>query len=124
MNIQDKGENNKIFLSVDFDEWYHCRWCTGPTNSLLKGTKNFFLEDEDKICSVKLPSDDVSLPALDNNFIAGLAGAVRSLCMEIFAHQLLFERLIISLIVFGRDHSFYSSQCISKWQRIEGTWGQ
>lgn len=33
---------SNIFLSVDLDEWYHCRWCTGSPNSLFKDTSDFF----------------------------------------------------------------------------------
>ena len=31
-----------IFLSIDLDEWYHCRWCTGSPNSIYTDTKEFF----------------------------------------------------------------------------------
>jgi hypothetical protein len=33
---------NKILLSVDLDEWYHARWCTGSDFSLWATTEEFF----------------------------------------------------------------------------------
>lgn len=35
-------DNSKIFLSVDMDEWYQCRWATGSDFALWPDTKTFF----------------------------------------------------------------------------------
>ena len=34
----------RAVLSVDLDEWYHCRWATGSTRSRWKDTATFFRE--------------------------------------------------------------------------------
>ena len=31
--------NNRLFVSVDMDEWYQCRWATGSPNSLWSDVK-------------------------------------------------------------------------------------
>ncbi len=31
-----------IIISVDLDEWYHCRWATGSSNSIWCDTQTFF----------------------------------------------------------------------------------
>jgi peptidoglycan/xylan/chitin deacetylase (PgdA/CDA1 family) len=35
-------KKNRIFLSIDMDEWYQCRWATGSKTSLWPNTKCFF----------------------------------------------------------------------------------
>src|SRR5437773_403727 len=34
----------RVVLSVDLDEWYHCRWATGSPRSRWKDTATFFRE--------------------------------------------------------------------------------
>lgn len=34
----------RVVLSVDLDEWYHCRWATGSARSRWKDTATFFRE--------------------------------------------------------------------------------
>lgn len=41
MNNMGDGVN-KLVVSVDLDEWYHARWCTGSSFSRWKTTKDFF----------------------------------------------------------------------------------
>lgn len=33
---------NKLVLSVDLDEWYHCRWATGSARSMWPDTRSLF----------------------------------------------------------------------------------
>jgi polysaccharide deacetylase family protein (PEP-CTERM system associated) len=35
---------NKVLFSIDLDEWYHARWCTGSNLSLWPSTEDFFRE--------------------------------------------------------------------------------
>ena len=34
----------RVVLSVDVDEWYHCRWATGSPKARWKDTQAFFKE--------------------------------------------------------------------------------
>jgi peptidoglycan/xylan/chitin deacetylase (PgdA/CDA1 family) len=36
------SEPRRVVLSVDLDEWYHCRWATGSPRSRWKDTASFF----------------------------------------------------------------------------------
>ena len=38
------AEPRRVVLSVDLDEWYHCRWATGSPGSRWKDTAQFFRE--------------------------------------------------------------------------------
>lgn len=35
---------SEIIISVDLDEWYHCRWATGSSKSIWRDTQTFFRE--------------------------------------------------------------------------------
>jgi len=35
-------EGRRVVISVDLDEWYHCRWATGARHSRWKDTASFF----------------------------------------------------------------------------------
>lgn len=41
---QEIGTARRALLSVDLDEWYHCRWATGAPHSRWKDTATFFRE--------------------------------------------------------------------------------
>jgi peptidoglycan/xylan/chitin deacetylase (PgdA/CDA1 family) len=36
------GPGRQVVISVDLDEWYHCRWATGSPRSRWKNTSDFF----------------------------------------------------------------------------------
>jgi peptidoglycan/xylan/chitin deacetylase (PgdA/CDA1 family) len=38
------AEPRRVVLSVDLDEWYHCRWATGSARSRWRDTAQFFRE--------------------------------------------------------------------------------
>jgi len=35
---------SQLIVSVDLDEWYHCRWATGSSKSIWRDTRTFFKE--------------------------------------------------------------------------------
>lgn len=37
-------KSNKVILTVDLEEWYHCRWATGSAYSKWKNVDDFFKE--------------------------------------------------------------------------------
>lgn len=58
---------NKLVLSIDLDEWYHARWCTGSEFALWRTTKEFFREyyGQDQPIGELIEPTDYILETLD-----------------------------------------------------------
>lgn len=41
-SLSSGAGRRRLVVSVDLDEWYHCRWATGSASSLWKDTQSFF----------------------------------------------------------------------------------
>ncbi len=49
---------NALVVSIDLDEWYHCRWATGYQHSIWKDTATFFRE----VYDLDRPRGDLAPP--------------------------------------------------------------
>ncbi len=53
---------NKIIITVDLDEWYHCRWATGSPNSKWCNTQEFFKDyygTSEPIGELRVPTNQI-----------------------------------------------------------------